>query len=94
MKDRKKNSNKEKDFLHLRLIDLYEKLQGNFEQRKILFDRIEKEKEIRAGIIKSDINTSSNNIVAVFNKIINMIAWWIPIRKWRDGFRNKFKIME
>lgn len=94
LKDRKKNSNKEKDFLHLRLIDLYEKLQGNFEQRKILFDRIEKEKEIRAGIIKGDINTSSNNIVAVFNKIINMIAWWIPIRKWRDGFRNKFKIIE
>ena len=23
------------------------------------------------------------------NKIINTLAWWIPIRKLRDGFRNK-----
>ena len=22
---------------------------------------------------------------------VNKLAWWIPIRKWRDGFRNKFK---
>ena len=28
----------------------------------------------------------------VNEEIINKIAWWIPIRKWRDGFRNKFKI--
>ena len=21
-------------------------------------------------------------------KIIDNIAWWIPIRKWRDNFRN------
>ena len=25
-------------------------------------------------------------------KNINKIAWWIPVRKWRDNFRNKFKI--
>lgn len=23
-------------------------------------------------------------------KIINKIAWWIPIKKWRDNFRNKY----
>lgn len=23
------------------------------------------------------------------NKLIDSIAWWIPIRKWRDNFRNK-----
>ena len=22
--------------------------------------------------------------------VINKLAWWIPIRKWRDNFRNKF----
>ena len=22
--------------------------------------------------------------------IINIIAWFIPVRKWRDNFRNKF----
>ena len=25
-------------------------------------------------------------------KTIDNIAWWIPIRKWRDNFRNKFLI--
>ena len=25
-------------------------------------------------------------------KNINKLAWWIPVRKWRDGFRSKFKI--
>lgn len=24
--------------------------------------------------------------------IINKLAWWIPVRKWRDNFRNKFNI--
>ena len=26
------------------------------------------------------------------NKIVDTLAWWIPVRKWRDNFRNKFKI--
>ena len=29
---------------------------------------------------------NKNNII---NNIINTISWWIPIRKWRDSFRNK-----
>ena len=24
--------------------------------------------------------------------VINKLAWWIPIRKWRDNFRNKFNV--
>ena len=24
------------------------------------------------------------------NKIVDTLAWWIPVRKWRDNFRNKF----
>lgn len=24
------------------------------------------------------------------NKVIDALAWWIPIKKWRDEFRNKF----
>ena len=24
------------------------------------------------------------------NKLIDTLAWWIPIRKWRENFRNKF----
>uniref|UniRef100_UPI003F4C9AD9 hypothetical protein n=1 Tax=Brachyspira catarrhinii TaxID=2528966 RepID=UPI003F4C9AD9 len=26
------------------------------------------------------------------DKIVNTIAWWIPIRKWRDNFRSKFAL--
>ena len=26
----------------------------------------------------------------LINKIVNTLAWWIPIRKWRENFRNKF----
>uniref|UniRef100_UPI003F4C9662 glycosyltransferase family 2 protein n=1 Tax=Brachyspira catarrhinii TaxID=2528966 RepID=UPI003F4C9662 len=26
-------------------------------------------------------------------KIINYLSWWIPIRKWRDNFRNKFNFL-
>ena len=30
--------------------------------------------------------------IKINEKNINKIAWWIPIRKWRDKFRNKFFI--
>ena len=36
--------------------------------------------------IKFTIKTTEKNI--------NKIAWWIPIRKWRDSFRDKFKIAD
>ena len=29
--------------------------------------------------------------IKINEKNINKLAWWIPIRKWRDKFRNKFK---
>ena len=35
--------------------------------------------------IDKDINNINNNI----NNIVNTIAWWIPVKKWRDSFRNK-----
>ena len=38
-----------------------------------------------------ELNDKYNNIISVFNEVIYKIAWWIPIRKWRDNFRNKFR---
>ena len=36
-------------------------------------------------------NTISNDrLDNKVNKLIDTLAWWIPIRKWRDNFRNKF----
>lgn len=38
-------------------------------------------------------NTISNDrLDNKVNKLIDTLAWWIPVRKWRDNFRNKFKI--
>ena len=37
-------------------------------------------------------NDRLDNKVNKVNKLIDTLAWWIPIRKWRDNFRNKFKI--
>ena len=25
------------------------------------------------------------------DKLVNMIAWWIPIKKWRESFKDKFR---
>ena len=36
------------------------------------------------------VNISSANIEYKIDKLIDTLAWWIPIRKWRDNFRNKF----
>ena len=39
--------------------------------------------------IKENEIDSVNNLNVRINNLINEIAWWIPIRKWRDSFRNK-----
>ena len=36
-----------------------------------------------------ELNDNYNNIVSIFNEVVDRIAWWIPIKKWRDKFRNK-----
>ena len=46
-------------------------------------------------LFRENINYAKNNVNKLnekLNMLINCIAWWIPIRKWRDNFRNKFKI--
>ena len=44
----------------------------------------------RPNLNVSEIYQLNNKI----DKLINTLAWFIPIRKWRDNFRNKFKIAE
>lgn len=41
-------------------------------------------------IIYKNIFKRLNNIEYKIDKLIDTLAWWIPIRKWRDNFRNKF----
>ena len=49
-------------------------------------------------IIYTDIFNLNKNLIELKNntedridKLIDIIAWWIPIKKWRDNFRAKFR---
>ena len=42
----------------------------------------------------NELDSKLNEIDYKSNGLINAIAWWIPIRKLRDNFRNKFKMRE
>ena len=33
---------------------------------------------------------SNVKTINILEKLIDTLAWWIPIRKWRDNFRSKF----
>ncbi|MEI0528419.1 radical SAM protein [Brachyspira intermedia] len=45
--------------------------------------------------IKNYSNFNKNKYIYIFDinvkrkKLVNKIAWWIPVKKWRDNFRNK-----
>ena len=64
----------------------YNKITNALEQNEVneILDLINRS-EIYLGI-KSEYD---NNEMKEF---INKISWWIPIKKWREDFRNKFKI--
>ena len=53
----------------------YNNLQNEINSIKIKYDNLEK---------------GLSGIINIYNNLINTLAWWIPIRKWRDSFRNKF----
>ena len=40
-----------------------------------------------------ELNDKYNNIVSAFNEVVDKIAWWIPIKKLRNRFREKFRIV-
>ena len=44
--------------------------------------------------LENDINNLNERTNIIYNKVnilINKIAWWIPVKKWRDNFRSKFE---
>ena len=40
-----------------------------------------------------ELNNKYNNLASVFNGVVDRVAWWIPIRKFRENFKNKFRIV-
>ena len=71
--------------------DLTEKYYNDFQVYKSFNNYVE-DKNNKLENIYKELNDKYNNIVSVFNEVVDSIVWWIPIRKCRDGFRNKFNI--
>ena len=71
--------------------DLAEKYYNDFQVYKSFNNYIE-DKNNKLENMYKELNDKYNNIVSVFNEVVDSIVWWIPIRKCRDGFRNKFNI--
>lgn len=94
IKDRKILSSRPKDLVHLRQIELFEKMQGHLEQQKILLERIEAEKQRRVQQQAIQIQTNSKlkysnlleRIFSIKNEISNnkkykvLTILWIKIK--------------
>lgn len=76
IKDRKKSNSRPKDAFHLRQIELFEKLQGHFNQQQILLKRIAAEKQRRCECHK--------------NKIINTKLYYSNIFERILSFKNEY----
>ena len=72
--------------------DLTEKYYNDFQVHESFNNYIE-DKNNKLENMYKELNDKYNNLASVFNEVIDKIAWWIPIRKWRDNFRNKFRIV-
>ena len=72
--------------------DLTEKYYNDFQVYKSFNNYVE-DKNNKLENMYKELNDKYNNIVSVFNEIVDKLAWWIPIRKWRDRFREKFKFI-
>lgn len=77
IKDRKSVNPRPKDLIHLRQIELFEKMTGNINQQKILMERIEIEKQrrfqLQSPIVNSKVSYSNylEKIFSVKNEISN-----------------------
>ena len=71
--------------------DLAEKYYNDFQVYKSFNNYVE-DKNNKLENMYKELNNKYNNIISIFNEVVDRIAWWIPVRKCRDGFRNKFNI--
>nr|WP_041752830.1 hypothetical protein [Brachyspira pilosicoli] len=65
----------------------YDKTQLNIQFENKVKELDTKIKELE--IINSELENIKNNIIINIKNIINKIAWYIPIKKQRDKFREK-----
>ena len=62
-------------------------------QQAVLLEPIsEKYKELGYVLkYKDNLIEEKDAIIEEYEKIINKMTWWIPVKKWRESFRNKFR---
>lgn len=71
VKEQKKLFKKKNDKYHLRQIDLFEKMIGNFNQQKMLMDRVEAERQRRLELQKTKIIDTKVNYSNIFERILS-----------------------
>ena len=71
--------------------DLNEKYYNYFQVHESFNNYIEDSNNKLENMYK-ELNDKYNNLASVFNRVVDKIAWWIPIKKFRENFKNKFKI--
>ena len=72
--------------------DWTEKYYNDFQVYKSFNNYIE-DKNNKLENMYKELNDKYNNLASVFNEIVDKVAWWIPIKKFRENFKNKFKIV-
>lgn len=98
IKDRKLQSQRPKDIIHLREIDLYEKMLGHRNQQKMLMERIEAEKVRRLNIqqpqtinTKAQYSNSLEKLFSVKNEYSNNKKYKVITIA---GIKTKFKVIK
>ena len=72
--------------------DLNEKYYNDFQVHESFNNYIE-DKNNKLENMYKELNHKYNNLASVFNEIVDKVAWWIPIKKIRENFKNKFRIV-
>ena len=74
--------------------DWNEKYYNDFQVHESFNNYIEtKDKNNKLENMYKELNNKYNNLALVFNEVVDRIAWWIPFKKIREDFRNKFRIV-
>ena len=72
--------------------DWNEKYYNDFQVYESFNNYIE-DKDNKLENMHKELNNKYNNLVSVFNEVVDKVAWWIPIKKIRENFKNKFRIV-
>ena len=83
------------DIIYTNLMNTFNK---SIENKMILLNKLDESITTKINDLNNKIENKNKliedkyiNLKNICNNIINCIAWWIPVKKWRDNFRNKIQ---